>query len=343
MKKSITMSMFLALFCLGLNVYGLGVSLEAAEVVDSRIDTPTPDITADKTVTVYEGEYLNFTGTPIIQQSLNFNGTVIRHAPQLKFDWKFGDTNIPNSQIEDPGRQQFKTPGTFEVSFKVMDTTAGVSDPTPDTRVIIVEKVPTPPKNTKGVSCGLVADVDGLILDWGTSTASLDENNPDFFDYLYNGFNVNGNKIKEAMLFLRYNEANSTLYALVYAVQPRFTVLAGTWASESFIKDVAKSPPKLVDGTSGDDGIAPDFQWVGSPIAVTGTTTPTFIGWEASAKLDNDNDYVIIVHAEVWDSVGVGSAQTAGLDGKEYGLEIACGDVTAISLISFTAAKNDNK
>ena len=64
--------------------------------------------------------------------------------------WNFGSgSGVPNSTSESPGLVQFNSPGTFTVSFTATDS-LGLSDPTPDTRVITVHSLGgnSPPDGT---------------------------------------------------------------------------------------------------------------------------------------------------------------------------------------------------
>lgn len=57
------------------------------------------------------------------------------------YSWSFPGGNPGSSNVATPGNVTFSTPGTFVVTFTVADD-AGVTDPTPPTRTIIVLPVP---------------------------------------------------------------------------------------------------------------------------------------------------------------------------------------------------------
>ncbi|MBI3607787.1 MAG: PKD domain-containing protein [Nitrospirae bacterium] len=77
-------------------------------------------------------------------QSVSFAGTGTdpdNHLP-LTYQWDFGG-GAPNQTVEDPGSVVFATPGTYTVTFTVTDA-LGLSDPTPDNRVVTVSSVVVP-------------------------------------------------------------------------------------------------------------------------------------------------------------------------------------------------------
>jgi parallel beta-helix repeat protein len=92
----------------------------ASQAPDGVIDTPPTD------VTIMAGQSLSFTGT----------GTDPDGNLPLSFTWYFGGA-APDATVEDPGAVVFSRPGVYPVSFSVRDG-SGVSDPTPDSRVITV-------------------------------------------------------------------------------------------------------------------------------------------------------------------------------------------------------------
>src|SRR5512134_3736217 len=119
----------------------------------------------------------------------------------------------------------------------------------------------SPPEPTYGV-----ADVDGNSGEWDLAG--------DFFADLYRA----GRPTKDvlARLYVRYECATSTLFALVLA-EPGHVVDADAGAGEHFVK-IGHST--LVDEGFGDDGARPDFAWIG--LSANGGTAE---GWEASAVL----------------------------------------------------------
>lgn len=119
--------------------------------------------------------------------------------------------------------------------------------------------------------------VDGKIDDW-----NLQE---DFFDNMYRA--ANPDKKIESFVYLQYDEFNDVLYTLVLANEG-VTVL--NQPDDAYVKI---DSIKQVDGTFGNDGYSPDFEWV---YAEDGT----LIGWEASTPL-GDGDYDFNVHTQVYD------------------------------------------
>ncbi len=174
--------------------------------------------------------------------------------------------------------------GASVVSADIDVETAKASD---------LQTVPSP-----GVPCG-VAEVDGDSTEWDLTA--------DFVANMYRA----GNPTKpiESKLYLRYDVNTETLYVLVLA-EPGVVVLADP--DDAFVK--LGNTTKLVDGNSGDDGVPPDFAWVG----LTGDRA---LGWEASLPLalgayDNFN-----VHTQVFDD---GEAQTSAVEGRAISVEIVC-------------------
>ena len=151
----------------------------------------------------------------------------------------------------------------------------------------------TPPEPTYGV-----ATVDGDYSEWDLTN--------DHFAHMYRA----GNPLKaiESHLYLRYDCANNTLYALVLA-EEGVTVLVQP--DDAFVK--LGNVTKLVDGNSGDNGTPPDFQWI-----VEAATT---VGFEASAILAPASYANLNVHVQVFDD---GEAQTSAVDGRAIQLDILC-------------------
>ena len=86
------------------------------------IDTPLQN------VTINMGDIVSFAGT----------GTDPDGNLPLGYRWSFGiGSGIPDATVEDPGGKQFNIAGIYSVTFTVTDA-LGLSDPTPDTRVVTV-------------------------------------------------------------------------------------------------------------------------------------------------------------------------------------------------------------
>ena len=79
-------------------------------------------------VTITKGSSVNFSGS----------GSDSDNDLPLTYRWNFGaGSGLPDSTTEDPGAVHFNSPGTFTVTLTVTDG-KGISDPTPDTRTIVV-------------------------------------------------------------------------------------------------------------------------------------------------------------------------------------------------------------
>lgn len=144
------------------------------------------------------------------------------------------------------------------------------------------------------------ATIDGNMGEWNTTT--------DFFANMY--LAGDSTRTVEAYLYLRYQCTSNTLYALVLPA-PGYTILQ--LPTDSFVK--LGNSTTLVNGNSGDDGIAPDFAWI-SP---TGTTVA---GWEASAILIPGTYTNLNVHTQVRDPGG--NPQTAAVANRSITLTINC-------------------
>ncbi len=125
---------------------------------------------------------------------------------------------------------------------------------------------------------------DGIIVDGDTSDWNLTD---DFFANMY----VAGNSNKQHLstLYLRYDCSDNTLYALVL----KETGTVEQSASDAWIAINAVND-KRVNGSSGDDGTPPDFQWV--------FDNTTLLGYEASFTLA-EGTYDIEAHLNInWDN-----------------------------------------
>jgi len=164
-----------------------------------------------------------------------------------------------------------------------------------DTETSVASVMQTPPP---GVVCG-VADVDGDSSEWDLTS--------DFVANMYRAGNPT--KAIESKLYLRYDANTETLYVLVLA-EPGVDVLVEP--DDAFVK--LGNTNKLVDGNSGDDGVAPDFAWIG----LNGDRAA---GWEASTPLAMGSYSNLNVHTQVFDD---GEAQTSAVKNRSIGVEITC-------------------
>jgi len=163
------------------------------------------------------------------------------------------------------------------------------------------------------------ADVDGSLSEWSKDPV---------FAKMYRAGKAD--KQVESTLKLRYDCSTRVLYAAVETV-PGVTIIRSD--SDNFIK-LGKND-KLVDGGSGDDGIAPDFRYV----VENGTT----VGWEASTRagriLPNET-YDLNVHAQVMH----GGSQTSALEGRSLTIVTDCStpaaSITVDTETSFTRTHN---
>ncbi|MGQ4809288.1 hypothetical protein NKDENANG_02703 [Candidatus Entotheonellaceae bacterium PAL068K] len=112
----------------------LAAAREFDRFPDGVINTPTDN------VSINQGEAVHFTGT----------GTDPDGNVSLSFVWDFGG-GASNSTEEEPGDVIFNTPGTFTVTFTVIDD-LGLADPTPDTRTVTVNAAPDGVIDTPGAA-----------------------------------------------------------------------------------------------------------------------------------------------------------------------------------------------
>jgi hypothetical protein len=158
------------------------------------------------------------------------------------------------------------------------------------------------------------ADVDGDISEWNLTE--------DYFADMYRA--ANPDFVVQSKLYLRYECNTQTLYALVLALDPFTVVSEGV---DSFIK--LGNSNTLVNGNSGDDGSAPDFQWVG----LNGDMAQ---GWEASAILAPGSYTNLNVHTNVWDENH--ASQTSAVSGRAIELSLICSP-TAVTVGGFEVAE----
>lgn len=136
------------------------------------------------------------------------------------------------------------------------------------------------------------ATVDGDISEWDLTQ--------DYFADMYRAFK--DDKPVEAKAYLRYDLSTQTMYVLVLA-EPSAIGLAyedDAWAA------INGTGNKVFLGTSGNDGVPPDFAWVGE--GYDGDCSHVQ-GYEASFPLETGT-HTMNMHIEVY---GDGEAQTSGL------------------------------
>ena len=155
----------------------------------------------------------------------------------------------------------------------------------------------TPPAPSNGS-----ANIDGNPAEWNTTT--------DFFSNMIRAGGNGGQTTVESKLYLRYDCAAQVMYTLVTA-EPGITIPTNL-PNDNFVKI---GGAKQVDGSFGDDGIAPDFAYVGS---ASGQSA----GWEASFPLA-PGSYTLNVHAQVED----GGLQTSAVPDRAIPLVVECGEV----------------
>jgi hypothetical protein len=152
------------------------------------------------------------------------------------------------------------------------------------------------------------ADVDGVATEWNLAT--------DFYADMYEAGNPSHAVL--AKLYLRYHCPTNVLYALVLP-EPGFQIVAN--GADAFLK--LGNSTTLVNGSSGDNGIAPDFQWIG----LSGGFAA---GWEASTPLAVGNYNNLNPHTNVTGN------RTAAVENRRIDLNLTCPPL-AVTLASFEA------
>ncbi|MDZ4806007.1 MAG: hypothetical protein SGI90_14200 [Candidatus Eisenbacteria bacterium] len=149
------------------------------------------------------------------------------------------------------------------------------------------------------------AVVDGDSSEWNLAQ--------DFFANMHRAGKAD--KPLESKLYLRYDCLTQTMYVLVLAV-PGVPVLVD---GDAWVAINAQNN-KVVNDSSGDDGIAPDFAFIG----VGYDADPNHAqGYEASFSIA-PGTYNLIVHVNVFDA-GLGqTSATIGFPGSGPTLAIAC-------------------
>jgi hypothetical protein len=154
----------------------------------------------------------------------------------------------------------------------------------------------TPPQPTFGT-----AVVDGQYAEWNLVN--------DFFSNMYRAGQED--KPLESMLYLRYDCQTNTVYALVLC-KPDVPGYIDSTATTAWIAIDAINH-KVVNENAGNDGIPPDFAWIGR--GYDGDYWHVQ-GYEASFQL-LPGTYAIICHIDVWDGVPV-AVQTSATPGLPH-------------------------
>lgn len=149
------------------------------------------------------------------------------------------------------------------------------------------------------------ATVDGNIGEWNLAQ--------DFFANMYRAGNPT--KELEAKAYARYDCVEEVMYILVLT-QPGVPLLVD---GDAWIAIGAQNN-KVVNDNAGDDGVAPDFAFVG----VNYDGDPNHAqGYEASFPLA-PGTYELIIHANVFDSGAGQTAGTTGFPGDGIELNTTC-------------------
>jgi uncharacterized repeat protein (TIGR01451 family) len=164
--------------------------------------------------------------------------------------------------------------------------------------------------------------VDGTYSEWNLTN--------DFYSDMYRAFRTD--KPVESKLYLHYDCQNKVMYALVLVTG---NVIGLKQVSDAWIA-IDGISNKVVSGSTGDNGTAPDFSWVS--IGYDGNTNHV-MGYEASFPL-TEASHRIIAHIEVFDD---GEAQTSGTVKDNDGLVLnpSCPSIPTLDL-SVTKTVDDN-
>src|SRR5262245_17868814 len=160
-----------------------------------------------------------------------------------------------------------------------------------------------PPNPTYGT-----ANVDGNSGEWNLVN--------DFFTLMYRAGDPN--KPVESKAYLRYDCATHTMYALVL-MEPNSVGYIDPNAQTAWIA-INSQNNKVVTENSGDDGVPPDFQWVGQGY----DGNPQHVrGYEASFPLA-PGSYDIIFHVDVIDASGAQTSASPGFPQEGPPVVISC-------------------
>jgi hypothetical protein len=160
-----------------------------------------------------------------------------------------------------------------------------------------------PPNPTYGT-----ANVDGNSGEWNLVQ--------DFFSLMYRAGNPS--KPVESKAYLRYDCSTQTMYVLVL-MEPNSIGYIDPNSQTAWVAINAQNN-KVVTENSGDDGIPPDFEWIGQGY----DGDPQHVrGYEASFSIAPGN-YNIIFHVDVIDPSGAQTSASPGFPGTGPALTIDC-------------------
>jgi hypothetical protein len=164
------------------------------------------------------------------------------------------------------------------------------------------------------------AVVNGSASEWGT----LNSSNPAWFSEMCGGFaaTCDAGHPATSNLFLRYDCNSGTLYALDSVIGNN---TVDTSANQFIAQDTAGN--KLVSNTSGNDGVAPDFQYIGN------------VGWEMSVKLAPNT--AANPKYSLWFEATVGGT-TSGTHNKFTDVVLTCAP-SAVTVASLSADATDSR
>ncbi|HEY2953972.1 MAG TPA: hypothetical protein VGK89_01840 [Candidatus Eisenbacteria bacterium] len=161
----------------------------------------------------------------------------------------------------------------------------------------------TPPNPSHGS-----ANVDGLYGEWDLVN--------DFFSLMYRAGNPT--KPVESKAYLRYDCTTQTMYVLVL-MEPGHIGYIDPLLQTAWVA-INTQNNKVVTENSGDDGIPPDFQWVGQGF----DSDPQHVqGYEASFPIA-PGSYNIIFHIDVIDASGAQTSASPGFPGTGPAVIIDC-------------------
>jgi hypothetical protein len=187
------------------------------------------------------------------------------------------------------------------------------------TALVLLVSIPAtavPPQPSQGM-----AVVDGVYAEWNLTN--------DFFADMYRAGKPD--KPLESKLYLCYDCTTSTMYAFVLC-EPDVVGYIDSLVTTAWIA-IGSRNNKVVNELAGNDGVPPDFAWVGQgfdgdPLHVKGC--------EASFQI-LPGSYIIIAHIIIWDVTGQASA-TMGFSGTGPDLVVPnC--QTAVEPTTFGAIK----